>query len=457
MNGGSIARRQVWLRQFAAGVRSRHAELCAVVESEIGKPAWETTLAEILPLTASLDWQRRHLRSILGARAVRGGAWWQLGDRVRTERHALGRVIIIATWNYPLQLLGIQLAQSIAAGNETWVKPSERAPRAHAALLAIARAALRDAGLPEELLVECEASAEEGERLVREVSTDHIVFTGSTRVGRLIAQAAASTLTPTTLELSGHDSAIVLGDADHRLASRSIWNAVVMNAGQTCMAPRRVLVEASAYRGFLEALAPLTAAANPLQLIDEAAATRTAEIVIDAIHRGGRPLSGVVEPPRGRWLRAAAIVDCPEDAPLVEGDHFGPALAVLPVRDLVDAIRVHRNSGQALATSVFTSTPDRVRARAAEFGSSFLTINDCVRPTAHPATAITGRGASGWGSSRGRSGLLAMSREVTVTQRGVCSAPADIPSPTVVRWISRLAGLRPRDGGGADRTNGATQ
>lgn len=437
----SIATRCQWLAAFAAGVRARHAELTAVVADEIGKPAWETTLTEILPLLASLDWHRRSLLSLLRPRRLGGGAWWQWGDSLRRERVPVGRVLIIATWNYPLQLLGIQLAQSIAAGNETWVKPSERSPRSQALLLAIASEALRSAGLDPRMVTVAAATRDEGERLVREERFDHILFTGSTAVGRAIASAAAATLTPTTLELSGQDSAIVCADADLRHAARSIWQGVTMNAGQTCMAPRRAIVAASAYRGFLDALAPIVAGAPSARLIDAAAAARCHALAADALTRGGRSLSGVLEGPRGALLRPTAIVDVPVESPLFEGDHFGPVLAVTPVADLDEAIALHRGVGSALATSVYTSSPNAIGRRAADFGSSFVTINDCVRPTAHPAASIIGRGPSGWGASRGLSGLLSLTHEITISTRGRFSPPPEAPSPRLLAWIRRMTGL----------------
>jgi acyl-CoA reductase-like NAD-dependent aldehyde dehydrogenase len=436
-----IADRLHWLDRFAAGLRRQHDRLVATVVEELGKPAWEVTLTEMLPLLASIHWHRRHLKRLLGPKRQRGGAWWQWGDAVRTERTAVGRVLLIATWNYPIQLLGVQLVQSIAAGNETWVKPSERSPRAQSLLLSTVRWALGEAGIPQDMLVECDASREEGERLLREHHFDHVLFTGSTAVGRSIAEIAASRLMPTTLELSGHDSAIVCADADLDLAARSIWQAVLLNAGQTCMAPRRVLVEAAAYRHFLGRLAPLAAATSPLTMVDASAATRTFAAVRDALQRGGRSLSGVVEPPNGRALRPHAVADATPESTLFAGEHFGPAVAMTSVADLNEAFGLHRSVGQALATSVFTRSPKAIRARAASLGTSFVTINDCVRPTSHPATALAGRGTSGWGASRGASGLLALTREVTVTERGWLTPPPEAPSERLMVWIRRWSGL----------------
>jgi aldehyde dehydrogenase (NAD+) len=318
---------------------------------------------------------------------------------------------VIATWNYPVQLLGIQIVQALAAGNRVVVKPSERSPRTQELLLSLAH----EAGLPDGYLEWTDASRDAGSRMLRERKLDHLVFTGSTAVGREIARWAVDSLTPTTLELSGRDSAFVLADTDPVLAARSIWSAATVNGGQTCMAPRRALVDRSVYSQFVFALAALAASAKPRRLIDESAARRVFDLACDACAQGGRSLSGVLEPPTGDTLTPLAIVDCPEDASLVDGDHFGPALAVVQVDSADHAIEIHRRCDQHLATSVFTRSRAAARDITGRIGATTVTVNDCLVPTGHPGSSISGRGLSGWGESRGVAGLLALTRPVHVS------------------------------------------
>jgi len=435
----SLERRRAFIAAFRRAV-AHHAEaLCALIRDEVGKPTHEALLADIAPLLASCRWHERNMRRILRPHRVRGAGVFGLGQRHAVMRAPLGRVAIIATWNYPVQLLGIQIVQAIAGGNRVVVKPSERSPRTHLALLRLAASC----GLPPGTITWTEPTREAGQALLISDRFDHIVFTGSTSVGREIAEIAASTLTPTTLELSGRDSAIVLADADPRLAAKAIWNAVTMNAGQTCMAPRRVLVESAIEPAFIDALAPLAAAARPLTLIDDAAATRCFDLARGAIAAGGRSLSAVVESPRGREMRPLAIVDCPPDVELVNGDHFGPILAIVRVRDEVEALRIHHRCGQHLATSIFSRSAGRIRRLTQSLEATTVTVNDAVLPTAHPATSIGGRGESGWGISRGREGLLAMTRPLFAsTTSSWLRPPIDVPTPTMrgrmmrfLRWM----------------------
>jgi aldehyde dehydrogenase (NAD+) len=163
----------------------------------------------------------------------------------------------------------------------------------------------------------------------------------------------------------------------------------------------------------------------------------------DAVRAGGRALPAAFDGPDPRSMPAVFVADCPEDAALVEGDHFGPALAIVPVRDLDHALAIHHRIGQHLATSVFTRDPRRAAALAPRLASSHVTINESVMPTAHPAASLGGHGASGWGVSRGREGLLAMTRAVTVSRpSGPVRLPSDAPDAKTLDGLRRFIGFR---------------
>lgn len=437
-----VRERVRWLRAFRALVAARRDDLISLCVEEIHKTPWEALTGDLLPLLASIKWHERFVPRLLRDRPLRAGAWWTLGQRHAVAREPLGTVGIIATWNYPAQLLGVQIVQALAAGNRVVVKPSERAPRTQALLLSLAQ----EAGLPAGSLEWTPATREAGSAMLHSRRFDHVVFTGSTAVGQEVARWAAETTTPTTLELSGRDSAFVLADADPALAARALWHGVTTNAGQTCMAPRRALVERSVYPAFLRSLAPLAASARPRRLIDAPSAQRVSDLALDACARGGRSLSGVLEPARDDAFTPVAIVDCPPDALLVEGDHFGPALAVVPVDSLDESLAIHARCDQHLATSVFTRGRARAREVAARAGATTVTINDCLLPTGHPAASISGKGRSGWGESRGLAGLLAMTRPVHISRTGRLRPSTIEPPPhrlaAFERLVSRFYGAK---------------
>lgn len=430
---GSRSRR-AWANRFGRLVAADLETLSSLAESEVGKPHWETITAEVMPLIASCRWHARRAGRILKDRRLPGRPWWLLGQRGLVRRVPLGRVGIIGTWNYPIQLLGIQIVQAVVGGNQVVVKPSERSPKTQRRLIELARAA----GLSREDLVVMSSDRMAGGRLLQEPHLDHVVFTGSTAVGTRVAESAAGRLLPTTLELSGCDSAIVLDDADPVVAARSIWASVTMNAGQTCMAPRRVLVHADRHAAFAAALVPLAAGAGMRNLIDAAAADRHRGLVEDAIQRGGRPAALVADPADGRRVRPQVILDCPLDAEAFDAEHFGPLLVVRAWRTETELLAMHRRGGKHLATSVFTANRHRVDRLIPALGSGLVTINDSVIPSAHPAAALSPVGGSGWGSSRGTEGLLAMTRPVVVTRTGRLRIPAGEPDARAKRMLENM-------------------
>jgi len=440
----SLSDRLTWLRAFRDAVRESHPTLCALVSEEIGKSTFEAMVADVMPLVGSMNWHLRRAKSILKPRRVGGGGIFGFGHAVERQRLPVGRVLIIATWNYPVQLVGIQLVQAVVAGNSVVVKPSERAPRTQAMLLDLAiRAADAIPSMRGSIEVRS-ASREEGRRVLAEERFDHVVFTGSTAVGRAIAEVCAPRLIPTTLELSGSDTAFVLPDADARAAARAVFMGFTANAGQTCMAPRRALVMREAYAAFCDELARLVAGARRVTLVDAGAAEAAQRAAHAAISAGGRSIAGALEPVHGRVMRPVAVLDCPSgdgcSGDLFMGRHFGPALAVRAVDSLDEAFALHASVGQYLATSIWTRRPTaELAARVEACGSSLVHFNSVLLPSAHPGVAITGTGASGWGGSRGETGLVALTREVFVTRTSrFVTAPLDEPSAKVQQFLSKF-------------------
>ncbi len=180
-----------------------------------------------------------------------------------------------------------------------------------------------------------------------------------------------------------------------------------------------------------------------MRLADAAMAERCTALVRSALACGGGNLGGAFEPAEQGIMRPACVSPCPRDAELVQGDHFGPVLAVVPVDGIGDALALHRSIGQALATSIYCRDPESVLADpglVAALGSNVVTVNDTVIPTGHPAASIEGRGQSGWGASRGEAGLRALTREVVVsTTSRRLRTPLDEPDASGKRWLRRLA------------------
>ncbi len=440
--------RMHWLTAFGRLVNAHTPQLCELAGQEVHKPYFEALTGDVLPLLASIRWHSKHARRVLATRTAPGTPWFLVGQRAVLTREPLGTVGIIATWNYPIQLLGIQLVAAIIAGNKVVVKPSERCPQTQSLLLDLARQAIQKAGMHPQTITVLPATREAGAEMLAAHDSgnrplDHVVFTGSTTIGRSIAAWGAKALVPTTLELSGCDSAVVLGDCPPALvalAAKSIWHGVTMNAGQTCMAPRRVLVTPGVADDFVRALRPLAAAAEVRTLIDAAAAERCFGLAQDAVRRGATSASGTLEAPVGASIRPLCLLDCPPDCPAAAGDHFGPLLCIIRVGDEAEALRLQHTFGQHLSASIYTGNPKRVRQELAGLlGASQVNINDTLLPTAIPGSSIAGAGPSGWGASRGGEGLLAMTRQMCVSNTSLrLRAPLEKQDE---KFIRRFAGF----------------
>ncbi len=426
--------RRAWAVEFGALVAADLDTLATLADEEISKPSWELMAAEVMPLVASCRWHGKRAHRVLRDRRLRDRPWWLLGQRSAVVRVPFGRVGIIAPWNYPVQLLGVQLVQAVVAGNRVVVKPSERVPRTQGRLLELAAAA----GLDSDELEVRPSDREAGEALLRDSDLDHVVFTGSTQVGRRVAEACATRLVPSTLELSGCDSVVVMPDGDPVLAAKVAWAALTMNHGQTCMAPRRILVHESLATRFAEVMVPLAAGAPPRALADVAAARRHHELVADAVGRGARLASLVPDRSDAAVVRAQVALDCPVDATAFSAEHFGPLMVTHTWRTEAELLDLHQRGGKQLATSVFTADDRRVRDLLGRLGGGMVTTNDAIVPFAHPGAPLAPVAQSGWGVSQGLEGLLSLTRPVVVSRTGRIRVPVGEPDDRAKKMLRTL-------------------
>ncbi len=446
---------------------ARADELVAAAHADIGRSRVEVVATELLPTAAALKFLETDAARVLAPRRVKRTPLWLLGCRDAVHRRPLGVVGVIGTWNYPVYLNVVQLAQAIAAGNGVLWKPSEVAP--HTA--AVTTQLFADAGFPPGLLATLPATREAGPQLA-EADIDHVVFTGSDVVGRKLAARLGERLVPSTLELSGCDAMFVLADADAAFAARAAWFGLTLNRGQTCIATRRLFVHRSRLAEFLAVLEPLVKATPPMTLATPGQAKQHTRLVGEAVQRGATVVAGLSPsplegegrreaagrgappatetgalnaadsvaggaplpnpPPQGgrepaatplgedpgaTGVRPTLLVNAPPDAAVCREAAFSPVCAVLPFDTIDDAVSQAALSPFGLAASVFTADTRAAEALASRVRAGSVVVNDVIAPTAHPATPFGGLGASGWGVTQGAEGLLAMTVPQAVTVR----------------------------------------
>ncbi len=394
---------------------AEQARLCKAVEADMGKPADETLGADVLPLAEACRYLQKEAARVLRPRRVarRLRPLFLMGQKDTVYRRPRGVVGIIGTWNYPLFLSGVQMVQALAAGNGVVWKPSEVSPASADVFFEL----VGRAGFPEGLVQKMPATREGGKEL-SEADVDHVVFTGSSGVGHVLAPALGRRLVTSTLELSGVDGLLVLGDADAEFAARAAWFGCTINRGQTCLAVRRAFVQRDVYGAFLGALRPLVAAAPPVRLVLPAQADQAVRLVRDAVAGGGRLLDGQSSEAADGVMRPQVVVDARPEMALCREASFAPIMAVLPFDTLDDALRMDAQCPYALGASVFTANPAAVAEWAGRLRTGTVSVNDVVVPTAHPATPFGGGGESGWGVTQGAEGLLEMTVPQVVSVRG---------------------------------------
>lgn len=416
----SVGDRAVQLRQLRRLLVEREDELVAALHADLGKSAFEAYSTEIGFTINEIDLALDQLAAWTRPRRTRLPLFLRPGS-AEIVPEPLGTVLVIAPWNYPLQLLLAPLVPALAAGNTAILKPSEIAPATAAAIERLLPDYLDGRAVQVVNGGVAETTALLAERF------DHIFYTGNGTVGRIVMRAAAEHLTPVTLELGGKSPAIVAADARIDVAARRIAWGKFVNAGQTCVAPDYVLVEESAASPLLAALGR---AIDAFYGDDPAASPDYGRIVSD---RHFDRLTGLLAADQGtvaiggrsdraeRYLAPTVVTDVDVDGALMSEEIFGPILPIVLVPSIDAAIEFVAARPKPLALYVFSeddTTADRVVGRTSSGG---VTVNHTLLHLAVPGFPFGGVGPSGMGSYHGRYGFDVFSHAKPVLRRA--SAP----------------------------------
>ena len=409
-----VAWRRDQLHQLRTLLRDGEAELLAALAADLGKPAIEAYAADVGFLFADIEYTLRHLETWMRPQKVHAPLIVQPG-KARIVHEPLGVVLVIAPWNYPVQLTLSPLIGAIAAGNCAVAKPSELTPRTSEAL-----ARLVTTYLDPECIAVVEGGVAETQALLAE-RFDHIFYTGNGRVGRVVMEAAAKHLTPVTLELGGKSPVIVDGDADLEIAARRVAWGKYLNAGQTCIAPDYVLVAGGHEREFVERVGQTV---KEFYGPDPHTSPDYARIVDDrhferlvGLLEGVRVAVGGEHDASDRYFAPTVVTDVAETAPAMQDEIFGPILPVLPVADVESAIRFVNGRDRPLALYVFSNREAAVDEVLARTSSGGACVNGTMLHVAVPTLPFGGIGASGMGAYHGRASFETFSHPKSVLTR----------------------------------------
>lgn len=436
----TAAQRIEKLRRLERAVLERRDEIRAAMWEDYRKPPAEVDLSEIYPIVSEARHAVRHLRRWMRPRRVRTRLAL-FGSRSAIVYEPKGVVLIIAPWNFPFNLTLGPLVSAVAAGNCVILKPSEMTPASTACMKRIVGDLFDES---EVALVEGDASV--AEALLRK-RWDHIFFTGSPAVGKIVMKAAAEHLTPVTLELGGKSPVIVDRTANLDEAARKVAWGKFFNCGQVCIAPDYVLVDESVREAFLpklrEAIASLGNEGSRGILVNDRHAARVKRLVDEAVASGAKVEVGGAC--RGREIEPTVLSNVDPRTPVMQEEIFGPVLPVLTYRSLGDAFAQIEAREKPLVLYVFSRNRRTVKEILARTRAGGTVVNHTMIHFYETDLPFGGVGHSGVGKSHGFAGFEAFSNPRGVLdQRLPFSAIEMLFPPYVGRWKEKLIDLTVR-------------
>ncbi len=411
----TLRERCAMLRKLRDAIFQRRDDIANIVTRETGKPRAEAILAEILLTLDTADFLARQAPRWLRPERV---PHHNIALKVRSgwlEFDPQGVVAIISPWNFPFAIPMTELIPALVAGNAVLLKPSELTPASGALVGEIMDAA----GFPKSLVQILQGCGEVGAAII-EAGPAKVFFTGSVATGRRIAEACASKLIPSVLELGGKDAMIVLADADLDVtSSAAVWGGFT-NCGQACLSVERIYVEQPVAEKFTQLCvektrklhlgSPADPEADIGPMIRERQLERVEQQLRDAEQRGARILTGGnrradLGP---NFLEPTVVAQVDHSMRLMREETFGPVLAIRSVTSADEAVTLANDSQFGLSASIWTRNARRGRELASRIRAGSVMINDVASYYGISEAPHGGSGFSGWGRTHSRLGLLEM-------------------------------------------------
>jgi aldehyde dehydrogenase (NAD+) len=425
------------LNKFEQVIRNHEQLLLDAIYADLKKSAYDTFSSEISLVYREISFMKKNLKR------------WSRKQRVRTNLvnfpsrsyllpEPYGVTYIAGAWNYPYQLTLLPLIDSLAAGNTAVVKPSEVAPQTSAAMAKI---------INENFPVEYVHAVEGGADTAREIldqKFDYIFFTGGTKIGKIVYEAAAKHLTPVTLELGGKNPAVILPDCSLPVAAKRIAWGKFLNAGQTCVAPDFLLVHSSIEQRLLQELKKVldenfrqdAVGENFMAIVNEKHFDRLRSLVDDSkIYYGGNFKKEEL------FISPTILHNISFDDAVMQEEIFGPILPVVRYENLDDAIRTLQSYPKPLSLYVYGNDRASKEKLFASLSFGGGSANDSVMYFVNDHLPLGGVGASGIGSYHGVEGFKTFSHYKSIMEKSTLLEFWFLKSPPYKRWKLKLLRL----------------
>jgi aldehyde dehydrogenase (NAD+) len=412
----TLAARMAMLARLKDTMKRREADVVQALYADFRKPEPEVRLTELFPVYQEISHARRHLRSWLKPHRVHGSlGMFGLAAQVRYQPK--GVCLIISPWNYPVNLSFGPLVSALAAGNSCIIKPSELTPATSALLKEIV-----EETFPRDLVAVCEGDAEVSQVLL-ELPFDHIFFTGSPTVGKIVMAAAAKHLTSVTLELGGKSPTIVDATANIEDAARKIVWGKFSNNGQTCIAPDHIYVSRSQAPALVEALrreikrvygqseSQQKSGPDYCRIVAPRHFERLSALTDDATSRGATILEGGARDPGQNYFSPTLLGGTTPQMAISREEIFGPVLPIIEYDDIGSVVDAINAGPKPLAIYIFSHDAAVREDIIRRTSSGGVCINNNVVQFLHPNLPFGGVNNSGIGTAHGFYGFKAFSHE----------------------------------------------
>ncbi|HSW12029.1 MAG TPA: aldehyde dehydrogenase family protein [Solimonas sp.] len=445
LRSSTLAARRAKLQKLLDAVLANQAAIIEAGRADLGRPEVETVLMEVSTVVGEARHTLKHLKRWMKPRKV-GTPLTLFGSSGEVRVEPKGVTLIVAPWNVPVNGLLAPLVSALAAGNTAMLKPSEMAPQTSVLLTKLVR----------ETFAEDEVAVFEGDaamsQALLELPFNHIFFTGSPGVGRIVMTAAAKHLTSVTLELGGKSPAVIDAGADLKKTAQSLAHGKCINSGQACIAPDYLLVDERIHdallaelRSVLDARYGATAEARRQtpdygRMVNARNWQRVRGLLDDAVERGATVAYGGASDEDTRYIEPTLLTGVPAGARILDEEIFGPLLPILKYRDLGEAITHINAAPKPLALYVYARDRAMVERVLRETSSGDAGVNLSMVHFSDNELPFGGVNNSGFGKAHGEWGFKAFSHERSVLKDHFASTQLVAPpyTPGVKRLVEAM-------------------
>jgi aldehyde dehydrogenase (NAD+) len=442
----SIVDRKKRIKDFENFLMKNRDRIAEAVSNDFKKPKTESDVSELYPVLTEIRHTLEHLDEWARPQKIDAPLTY-LGTRSEVRYEPKGVCLIIAPWNFPVNLCFGPLVSCLAAGNTAIIKPSELTPFTSRLISELVKEFFDDG-----LVTVIEGGQHVSEQLL-ELPFDHIFFTGSPGVGKLVMKAAAENLTSVTLELGGKSPAIIDASANINDTAKRIAFGKFLNNGQTCIAPDYILIEESIQQKFIEALkeqiqkmfgqdGSLTeSSTNYARIVNRRHFDRLNKVIRDAIDKGAKiELSGPVNADTN-FIHPVILTNVAPNSSVMQDEIFGPVLPIVPFKSVEQVTYLVNGKTKPLALYIFSTRKSFQEKILSETSAGSVGINECVLQFSHPNLPFGGVNTSGIGKSHGHYGFLAFSNEKPVLRQKSGFAMSYLLHPPYTNLRKKLVGL----------------